>query len=124
MVDDGAQGVGEVVRGDDLLASTPRQVLLAGLLGLPVPRYAHVPLVLAPDGTRLAKRHGAVTLTDRVTLGHSPEQVLTDLAVSLGLAAAGETVTVRAVLARFDPDNLPRTPWVLTEDEVAGARTR
>src|SRR5680860_1148607 len=55
VVDDGAQRVGEVVRGDDLLASTPRQIHLAGVLGLPAPGHAHVPLVLAPDGSRLAK---------------------------------------------------------------------
>ncbi len=58
-VDDAAQEIGEVVRGADLVDSTPRQLLLAYLLGLPVaPRYAHVPLVLGPDGRRLAKRHG------------------------------------------------------------------
>jgi glutamyl/glutaminyl-tRNA synthetase len=64
VVNDAAQGVGEVVRGADLLDSTPRQILLQRLLGLPEPRYAHVPLVLGPDGRRLAKRHGAVTLAD------------------------------------------------------------
>jgi glutamyl-tRNA synthetase len=62
VVDDGAQGVGEVVRGADLLDSTPRQLWLFGALGLAAPGYAHVPLVLGPDGRRLAKRHGDVTL--------------------------------------------------------------
>ena len=64
MVDDAAQGIGEVVRGADLIDSTPRQVLVARLLGLPEPSWAHVPLVLGPDGARLAKRHGSVTLRD------------------------------------------------------------
>ena len=64
VVDDAAQGVEEVVRGDDLLDSTPRQLFLARLLGLPEPSYAHVPLVLGPDGARLAKRHGDVTLRE------------------------------------------------------------
>ncbi len=64
VVDDAAQGVEEVVRGDDLLDSTPRQIWLARALGLPQVAYAHVPLVLGPDGERLAKRHGAVTLRE------------------------------------------------------------
>jgi glutamyl-tRNA synthetase len=64
VVDDAEQGVEEVVRGDDLLDSTPRQLFLARALGLAEPRHAHVPLVLGPDGQRLAKRHGAVTLRD------------------------------------------------------------
>ena len=65
VVDDAEQGIGEVVRGADLADSTPRQILLARLLGLPVPSYAHVPLVLAPDGSRLAKRDQAATLAGR-----------------------------------------------------------
>jgi glutamyl-tRNA synthetase len=64
VVDDAAQGIGEVVRGDDLLDSTPRQLFLARVLGVSEPTHAHVPLVLGPDGARLAKRHGDVTLRD------------------------------------------------------------
>ena len=113
VVDDADQGVGEVVRGADLTDSTPRQILLALLLGLPVPRYAHVPLVLGPDGTRLAKRHGAVTLEDRAAQGDGPEELLAWMARSLELAEPGEKPTVEDLLARFDPDRLPResTEW-------------
>src|SRR5699024_4069127 len=64
VVDDGAQGIDQVVRADDLLSSSPRQAYFATLLGLDVPVYAHVPLVLGPSGKRLAKRDGAVTLAD------------------------------------------------------------
>jgi glutamyl-tRNA synthetase len=64
VVDDAEMGIDQVVRGDDLLDSTPRQVWLGRALGLPVPEYVHVPLVLGPDGERLAKRHGAVTLRE------------------------------------------------------------
>ena len=110
VVDDANQGVGEVVRGADLTDSTPRQILLALLLGLPVPRYAHVPLVLGPDGTRLAKRHGAVTLEDRAAQGDGPEELLAWMARSLELAEPGEKPTVEDLLARFDPDRLPREP--------------
>ncbi|MEY2462911.1 MAG: glutamyl-tRNA synthetase [Acidimicrobiaceae bacterium] len=117
VVDDAAQGIEQVVRADDLLSSTPRQVHLARLLGLPVPEHAHVPLVLGPDGSRLAKRHGAVTLADRGERGEDPAAVRSKLAVSLGLASPGEPVTMRELLGRFDPDRLPRAPWVLSEDD-------
>jgi glutamyl-tRNA synthetase len=116
VVDDAAQGIEEVVRGDDLLPTTPRQVHLAGLLGLPVPSYAHVPLVLGADGARLAKRHGAVTLADRIAHGESPDAVRSRLAASLGLAEPGEAVTPTTLVARFDPARLPTKPWVLPDD--------
>jgi glutamyl-tRNA synthetase len=112
VVDDADQGIGEVVRGADLVDSTPRQVLLARLLGLPVPRYAHVPLVLGPDGRRLAKRHGAVTLQDRAAQGDGPGEVLAWMAGSLGLAEADERPAVEDLLARFDPEKLSLGPTV------------
>jgi glutamyl-tRNA synthetase len=114
VVDDAEQGIDQVVRGDDLLTSAPRQAYLATLLGLPAPRYAHVPLALNPRGARLAKRDGAVTLSDLGRAGRSPGQVLGLLATSLGLAAAGEVVALPELLARFDPARLPRQPWIFT----------
>lgn len=113
VVDDAAQGVELVVRGADLLDSTPRQLHLGRLLGLPAPDHAHVPLVRAADGRRLAKRHGAITLADRLALGETPAQVLAMLAASAGLASAGEPVTPARLLARFDPDALASGPAVL-----------
>ena len=107
VVDDSDQVIDEVVRGDDLLPSTPRQVHLARLLRLEPPTYAHVPLALGPDGTRLAKRHGAVTLEEL-----TPDVAVTMMAASLGLAAAGERVTPQQLLRRFDPAALPSDPWV------------
>jgi glutamyl-tRNA synthetase len=121
VVDDAAQGVDEVVRGDDLLRSTPRQIHLAHLLGLRVPGYVHVPLVLAPDGTRLAKRHGAVTLEDLAERGVDAAAVRSLLAASVGLAEPGEPVTLDDLLARIDPGALPREPWVL-DPATFGAR--
>ena len=108
VVDDAAQGVWEVVRGADLVETTPRQLLLARLLGLPEPTYAHVPLVLGPDGARLAKRHGAVTLDDRRALGESGADVRAGLLRSVGLP--GE---LDEALAAFDPAALPTEPTVL-----------
>ena len=109
VVDDAAQGVEEVVRGDDLLSSTPRQVYLGGLLGLPQPTYAHIPLVVAPDGRRLAKRDGAVTLGDRLALGETAADVVARLAGSLGLPTDG---SLSGLVDRFDPEMLPTDPWV------------
>lgn len=114
VVDDDAQGVEEVVRGDDLLTSTPAQAHLATLLGLAPHAYTHVPLVLGPSGERLAKRDGAVTMADRAALGDDAVDVRGLLAASLGLAAPGERPGVDDLLARFDPDALGREPWVFT----------
>ena len=109
VVDDAAQGVEEVVRGDDLLLSTPRQAYLASLLGLPPLAYAHLPLVVARDGRRLAKRDGAVTLSDRLALGESVAEVVAGLATSIGLAGGPSPA---ALLSGFDPQQLAREPWV------------
>jgi glutamyl-tRNA synthetase len=115
VVDDAAQGIGEVVRGDDLLSSTPRQIHIAGLLGYDVPVYAHVPLVLGEDRARLAKRHGAVTLAALRDRGIGADQVRSLVAHSLGLCDAGEPVTMSQLMARFDPDRLPQEPWVVID---------
>ena len=88
VVDDHEQGVGEVVRGADLLGTTPRQVWLQERLGYARPSYVHVPLLHGPDGERLAKRHGAVTLAACLELGRTPAQVRAKLACQLGLATA------------------------------------
>jgi glutamyl-tRNA synthetase len=111
VVDDAAAGVQEVVRGDDLLDTTPRQVLLARLLDLPVPAYAHVPLVVGPDGQRLAKRHGAVSLRALAAAGVGPMEVRARMTAGLGLSEPGELVELDEVLDRFDPDRLPTEPW-------------
>lgn len=112
VVDDADMGVDQVVRGDDLAASTPRQILLQQLLDLPTPSYAHVPLVLGPTGARLAKRNGAVTLEDLAKQGISAAEVRDQLAGSLGLSAPGEMLTMAELLPRFELEQLPRAPWV------------
>jgi glutamyl-tRNA synthetase len=106
VVDDGAQGIGEVVRGDDLLSSTGRQLRLAELLDLPAPAHAHVPLVLGPDGSRLAKRHGAATLAEL-----PPDRALAWICGSLGLPCAR---SVSELIEAFDPRALPTTPSVFS----------
>jgi glutamyl-tRNA synthetase len=105
VVDDAAQGIEEVVRGADLVDSTPRQIWLARALGYPEASYAHVPLVLNAEGRRLAKRDGDVTLRE-VGAGEAV-QWMTE---SLGLPAAG----AKDLLARFDPDAIRRAPTIWT----------
>jgi glutamyl-tRNA synthetase len=112
VVDDAAQAIEEVVRGDDLLDGTPRQAWLCEVLGLPVPAYVHVPLVLGPDGKRLAKRHGAVTRSDLADAGVGPAGLLSLLGASLGLNRPDEAVDVGALLGRFEPDAVSTEPWV------------
>ncbi|MEH3032633.1 MAG: tRNA glutamyl-Q(34) synthetase GluQRS [Aeromicrobium erythreum] len=107
VVDDGAQLVDQVVRGDDLLSSAPRQAHLASLLGIAAPTYAHVPLALNTDGKRLAKRDGAVTRRELDGLG---VDVVAMIAESLGLPGR----TLPDLLAAFDPERLPREPWVVS----------
>lgn len=119
VVDDGAQGIDQVVRGDDLLPSTPRQIHLASLLNMPVPEYAHVPLVVNADGARLAKRDGAVTLGDLARTGVPAAAVRDALLDSLGLPPGP---LVRA-LAAFRPSMLPSEPWVWPGVQPSTSRT-
>ncbi|HSL73900.1 MAG TPA: tRNA glutamyl-Q(34) synthetase GluQRS [Ilumatobacteraceae bacterium] len=108
VVDDAAQGVTEVVRGDDLVSSTPRQIRLQQLLGLPRPRYLHVPLVVDATGARLAKRRGmAVTVADLAARGVDHDTVRAWVLGSLGFGAAD---SVDDLLHRFDVERLARTP--------------
>jgi glutamyl-tRNA synthetase len=118
VVDDQLQGVTQVVRGDDLLLSTPRQVHLQRLLGFDTPRYAHVPLVLGADGARLAKRHGAVSMAQLAERGVAPSGVLALLGESLGLCNRDDVVEPRQLVASFVLDSLPRAPWRPEVDAV------
>ena len=101
VVDDAAQGIGEVVRGDDLLACTPGQAWLGERLGLRTPGWAHVPLVRGYDGARLAKRHGAVTLADQAAAGHQRAAVRARLGAELGLIEPGEPASPALLVERF-----------------------
>lgn len=121
VVDDAFVGVEQIVRGDDLLPSAPRQAYLAGLLGLPQPRYAHVPLALNEEGKRLAKRDGAVTLPQLQEAGVTIPEVLGWIATSIPvLDDSGRPQEARVpvpdasvILERFDPALMSREPWVV-----------
>ena len=115
VVDDGAQNIDQVVRGDDLLSSAPRQSYLAQLMGYQPPTYAHVPLALNADGRRLAKRDGAVTLAQLAASGINVEAARAMILTSLGLP----TGSLQEALTAFDPALLPTDPWVFSTDPNA-----
>jgi glutamyl-tRNA synthetase len=118
VVDDAAMGVTDVVRGDDLLASTGRQLLLYAALGAPAPRFAHVPLVVGEDGERLAKRHGALSLGELRARGADPRAVAGLLAALSGLAPEGARVSPGELVATFSLARVPRAPAVLRAAQV------
>jgi glutamyl-tRNA synthetase len=110
VLDDAAMEITDVVRGDDLLPSTSRQILLGRALGLSLPRYAHVPLVVGEDGERLAKRHGARSLGELRAGGADPAAVVGALAATCGLVAQGAHARPVDLVEGFRLDAIPRTP--------------
>jgi glutamyl-tRNA synthetase len=100
VVDDGWMGITQVVRGADLLASTPRQILLGRLLGWSAPTYAHVPLLTDATGAKLAKRDRAAGLAPLRAAGMAPEAVIGHLAASAGLAPDATPISARDLLDR------------------------
>lgn len=105
--DDAAMGVTEVVRGRDLLSSTPRQLYLYRLLGFSAPRFAHTPLLLAPDGRRLSKRDRDVSLEALEEKGFSPEEIVGRLAYLAGQLDRPEAVTAAELVQEFRWDRVP-----------------
>ena len=101
VVDDAAQSIDEVVRGDDLLESTAAQCWLQAKLGLPRPSYVHVPLMRDGDGERMSKRDQSLTLAGQAALGLGAEQVRDHLAASIGLSEVGELLTGEQLVSRF-----------------------
>lgn len=111
VVDDIAMEIDEVVRGADLLSSTPRQLLLYRALDAEPPRYGHVPLVLGSDGARLAKRHGSTAIGALRAQGRRPEEIIGLLGWSLGLLDRPEPVRAEDLIPSFDWAKIPKEPW-------------
>lgn len=109
VVDDARQGITEVVRGCDLISSTPRQILLYRALGSPAPNFAHIPLWLDVSGERLAKRSGARTVRALMAAGESPEQILGRVGRALGVCRSGEKIGALALAQRLKPEVLQVT---------------
>lgn len=111
VVDDAAMAIDEVVRGCDLLGSTPRQLLLYSLLTASAPRYAHVPLVLDETGARMAKRQGSLTLRGLRERGFSAETIVGHLGHSLGLLSQPVAIPATELVPYFAWSRLCRDPW-------------
>ncbi|NOX29881.1 MAG: tRNA glutamyl-Q(34) synthetase GluQRS [Actinobacteria bacterium] len=120
VMDDQFQMVEEVVRGDDLLASTPAQIRLCELLGFAQLAYAHVPLVLGPSGERLAKRDGAVSLRELAELGHRAPQILAWIGASLGLCDRDDDVTADDLLHSYSERGALWSTWTLDSADIGG----
>jgi glutamyl-tRNA synthetase len=101
VVDDIAMGITEVVRGDDLLPSTTKQILLYEALDHAPPAFGHVPLLLGPDGVRLSKRHDGVTLRELRESGFTPERIVGRLACLVGLRPTPEPLPAQALVEGF-----------------------
>ena len=107
-VDDALMGVNQVVRGRDLLGSAARQTYLLGLLGFDAPAYAHVPLLVAPDGRRLSKRERDLDLGALREEGVRPERIVGRLAAAVGLVDAGTDISPIELLSEFSWETISR----------------
>ena len=112
VVDDAEEGITEVIRGEDLLSSTPRQIALYQALGYPVPRFAHVALVVDGDGNRLATRHEATSIESLREAGRSPEKVIGQLACSLGLTATDAPIRAEELVQAFTLGKISRSSLI------------
>ncbi len=118
-VDDACMGVTQVLRGEDHLANTPRQLLVLEALDLPAPRYGHVSLIVGPDGSPLSKRHGAASVREFRERGYRPE-ALTNYLFRLGHSGAEHALLDLSAMARgFDAAHLGRAPSHFDEQQLA-----
>ncbi len=118
--DDATMGVTQVIRGDDLVPSTPRQILLHHALGQEPPSFGHVPLAVGEEGRRLAKRDGSIKLEALRDSGVDPRRLVGWLARSCGWSAEIEPSAPADWVDRFDLAMIPKTPWVIAPEAVAG----
>ncbi|WP_379120358.1 tRNA glutamyl-Q(34) synthetase GluQRS [Paenibacillus hodogayensis] len=118
VVDDAAMGVTHVVRGCDLLDSTPRQMALYESFGWPIPRFGHIPLLVGTDGRRLAKRDDAVMLGEIRAAGTKPERVVGWLAYWSGLTDRPEPLAAAELIPLFDWASVSRDTVVVTPEAL------
>ena len=114
--DDALGGVKEVVRGCDLLDSTPQQIWLYEQLGFPVPSFYHVPLLVAPDGKRLSKREMSLDMAS-LKARYTAEQIIGNLAAAAGLLEEAVSVTPRELISHFDWNKIKRENIVIFPEQ-------
>ena len=114
VVDDALMGVTEVVRGSDLLSSTPRQLWLYRELGLTAPQFYHLPLLLAPDGRRLSKRDGDQSL-ENLRARYTPQEIIGKLAYVCGLQDTPDPASPQELVPGFSWDKVPKQDILLPE---------
>ena len=118
VADDISLGITYVIRGDDHVNNTPRQILIYKALGEPIPQYAHVPMILAPDKTRLSKRHGAVSVLAYRDMGYLPHALLNSLA-RLGWSYGDqEKFTKEELVEKFSLKNVGKSAGVFNADKL------
>ncbi len=111
VVDDAAMGITHVIRGDDHLNNTPRQILLYTALGLTPPQFAHVPMILGPDGARLSKRHGATSVEQYITDGYLPEAMINFLVrLGWGFDDKTELFSMGDLIEKFSLEKVSKNP--------------
>lgn len=118
-VDDALMKISHVLRGDDLLDSTPRQLALYDALGLTPPEFAHAPLIMGEDGKRLAKRHGDLSLSYMRSSGVPAERVVGWLAFISGLTDRPEPMAAKELIGGFSLERIAKTPFTLTGQMVS-----
>lgn len=119
VVDDALMGINHVIRGEDHLSNTPRQILLFEALGLPIPQYAHIPLILGPDRTPLSKRHGVASVRELREEGFLPEAILNYLA-HLGWTPRKDYLSLREMVGEFSLDRLSKAPAIFDMERLKG----
>jgi glutamyl-tRNA synthetase len=118
VVDDITMGITYVIRGDDHVNNTPRQILIYQALGEPLPHYAHVPMILGPDRTRLSKRHGATSVLAYRDLGYLPHALLNALARVGWSYGDQEKFTVQELIQKFSLENVGKSAGIFNPDKL------
>ncbi len=119
VVDDHYMEITHIIRGEDHISNTPKQILIYNALGYPIPQFAHLPMILGPDKSRLSKRHGATSVNAYRDMGFLPEAVLNFLAL-LGWSPGGnrEIISREEMIEEFELEGVKRHPAVFNMDKL------